>query len=307
MVSARLSGRYASFGDTERTLVISTTRERNWMMSGKDDIMPIEVPTDEELFESTDDKAVDEPEAEEAEKSAEAEDSEAKSEPVEKEEKADHRVPLKELLDEREKRQQMQAQFEAMQQQMAYAEQQAQQQQGQQEWPDIFEHPEYYQQQIAYMQQMPQVIQAEMQQQVNQQLAMARMELLGELSLRSAQHSDPETYEKAWGELERRVTSGDNAWRQQVLSSQDPGKTLLELYKSNNVASTVGDDPEAYFQKRIEELRQDPQALAQLLGTPSGGSQAPRVNLPPSLTKAGASAGSLPQISGRDLWDNINS
>lgn len=288
-------------------------------MSEKD-VMPIEVPTDEELFESDTPEVVkDEPKAEEAEApvEAEAEDTDEgdgrerdeRGRFKRKSDEQDHRVPLTELLNEREKRQQIQAQYEAMQQQVQawYEQQQASQQQ--QEWPDIFENPEFYQQQIAYMQQMPQYLQQQMQQQVNQQLAMARMEFLGELSLRSAKQREPETYKAAWEELERRVNGGDNTWRQQVLSSDDPGETLLSLYKRENTAATVGDDPEAYFQRRIEELRNDPQALAQLLGTPvqSGQSQAPRVSMPPSLTKAGSAGQHLPQISGRDLWEEINS
>ena len=292
-------------------------------MSDKD-VMPIEVPTDEELFDTDAPEVVstDEPKAEETEETVEAKDeSEDTDEGDEgrdrdergryrkKSDESDHRVPLTELLNEREKRQQIQAQFEAMQQHLAAQEQQRQQAEQQQQWPDIFENPEFYQQQIAYMQQMPGYIQQQMQQQVNQQLAMARMEFLGELSLRSAKQSEPETYKAAWEELERRVNGGDNTWRQQVLTSDDPGDTLLSLYKRENTVNTVGEDPEAYFQRRIEDLRGDPQALAQLLGTPSRGgqSQAPKFNLPPSLTKAGSAGAYLPQISGRDLWEEINS
>lgn len=271
-------------------------------MSDKDDIMPIEVPSDEELFSSE----------EATEETAETEEVvEAKEEPEEQkvneevdlsdkdERPQDHRVPLNELLNEREKRQKLEAQMEAMQ---AQWEQMQQGNQQQQEWPDIFENPEAYQQMIGGLYQQQQAMQQQMQQAVNQQLAMARMEFLGELSLRAAKQQDPETYNAAWQELERRVQSGDGQWRQQVLSSDDPGQTLLQLYKNENVTKTVGTDPEAYFQKRIEELKNDPQALAQLLGnSPS----TPKVNLPPSLTKAGSSG--LPSISGSDLWDEINS
>lgn len=271
-------------------------------MSDKDDVMPIEVPSDEDLFNSeevTEEAEAPEAKAEEVEEAEVTEEAKPEEQKV-NEERVDHRVPLNELLNEREKRQKLEAQMEAMQ---AHWEAQQQQQQGDQQWPDIFENPEYYQQYMAGLAQQQQQYAQQVQQQVNQQLAMARMEFLGEISLRNAKTRDPETYQAAWNELTQRVEAGDPTWRTQVLQSDDPGETLLNLYKSSNVTKEVGTDPEAYFQKRIEELKNDPQALAQLLGTPKG----PNIDLPPSLTKAGGGGQAVPSISGRDLWDDINS
>ena len=283
------------------------------------DEMELSVPTDEDLFNSASEEEViteDKGKAEEAqpdEVTAKEEEVESESEEVKAEPKEEsHRVPLKELLDEREKRQQIQAQFEAMQQhlaqQQALAEQQQAAEQGQQQLPDIFEHPEFYQQAIAQMQQWPQVLQQQMQQQMNQQLAMQRHELMGEFSLQRAQAADPETFQSAWSELERRTQGGDPSWRHQVLTSQDPGQTLLSLYKRENVVNSVGDDPDAYVNKRIEELKSDPQFLQEVLeaaqAKAGGGEGASRINMP-SLNKAGGGGG-MPSISGTDLWDQIN-
>jgi hypothetical protein len=283
--------------------------------------MELDVPTDEDLFKEA--EVAEEPKAEEAPKEAEAE-VEATPEHEEEaptrerdeqgrfksKEEGDHRVPLRELLDEREKRQQVQQQFEAMQQHMAqqqaWQEQEAYAQQAEQQMPDIFENPEYYQQAIASLPQYVQQLGAQYQQQMAQQMAMQRHEIMGELSLQQAKRSDPETFNAAWSELEKRVQAGDNTWRHQVLTSGDPGSTLVSLYKKGK----VGDDPDAYVSSRIEELKKDPKFLSEVLEAAqhmSGqNSPAPRINMP-SLNKAGGTGTSMPMgINQNDLWDEIN-
>jgi hypothetical protein len=285
--------------------------------------MELDVPTDEDLFNEAEKEVAEEPKAEEAPKEAEAE-VEATAEQEDagrerdeqgrfkaKEEGGEHhRVPLKELLDEREKRQQVQQQFEAMQQHMAeqqaWQEQQAYAQQAEQQAPDIFENPEYYQQTIAGLPQYLQELGAQYQQQVNQQLAMQRHEIMGEFSLQQAKREDPDTFNAAWSALEQRVQAGDNTWRHQVLTSSDPGSTLVSFYKKDS----VGDDPDAYVNSRIEELKKDPKFLSEVLEAAqqmSGqNSPAPRINMP-SLNKAGGTGTSMPMgINQNDLWDEIN-
>ncbi len=286
------------------------------------DELQVEVPTDEEMFEGGE-TATETEEVKTEAPPVEAEPAEETTpEPVEptedgdsRERGGDHRVPLRELLDERERRQQVQSQVQAMQQQMAqqqqYQQQQAQAQQQQQGMPDIFEHPEYYQNTIAEMQQYAPQLQNHIQQQVNQQLAMARHEMMGEMSLMNARRKDPESYDAAWADLTKRVQGGDNTWRHQVLTSQDPGETLLELHKRESTYTNVGGDPDAYVNQRIEELKQDPKFLAEVLeAAQSMGGQpsSPKINLPPSLTKAGGTGANVgnTSISQSDLWDEIN-
>ena len=277
-------------------------------MSDQDDIMPITLPSDEELFKSEEPT---EPEAQ-AEEAQEAE-AEQTTEPEPEKEASEaepHRVPLTELLNEREKRQGLEQQMQQMQAYMQQMQQyeQAQAQQQQTEWPDMFESPEFYQERLRYaVEQMPQYVQEQVDQRVNQQLAAARTEFLGEMSLKQARSTDPETYDKAWEELSRRVNGGDHSWRLQVLQSQDPGQEVLNLYKQNTVAQDVGNDPEAYFQKRLDAIKQDPAALAALLsGGQQPASQSPLIDLPPSINKAGGGGGGFPTISNRDLWSEIN-
>jgi type II secretory pathway pseudopilin PulG len=273
------------------------------MSGGEEDILPIEVPDDSQLFdqepapEAEEVKVEAETEAVPEEKPAKRDDGRDAGGRFSKKEEGDHRVPLRELLDERERRQQIQAQYNQVQQYLA---QQQQAQQQQQQWPDIFENPEYYQQAIQQMQQWPQYVQNQVQSQVNKQLAVARHEFMGEMSIQKAKEAHPEDFQAAWGELEKRVQGGDNVWRHQILTSSDPGKTLLELHKR-------GGDPDVYVNKRLEELKKDPKFLAEILeAAQQHQSQSPRINMP-SLTRAGGGSANNPVgINARDLWDEIN-
>jgi hypothetical protein len=225
----------------------------------------------------------------------------------EPEDKGDHRIPLRELLDEREKRQQIQAQFEAMQQQVSWQQQQqeaqAQQQQAEanQEMVDIFENPEFYQQAI---QQMPQYVN----QMVNRQMSMLRHEMTGNMSLALAKQADPETFDKAWETLASRCQQGDNSWRQHILQSADPGGTLVGLYKQSSVVETVGDDPDAYLQAKLDEKLNDPEFLAIALERARGVASAQpnrKVKYPTSVSKGGSGgAGQVTGMSDGELWED---
>jgi hypothetical protein len=281
----------------------------------------VEAPTGQELFDEA--NAVEAPKEaapKEAEKPEEEPQEEKEAAPERerdeqgrfksKEEKPehDHRIPLRELLDEREKRQQIQAQFEAMQQSMAqrqaWEQQQQQLAQQQQQLPDIFENPEWYQQQVAMM---PQQINAH----VARMMQMQRLEIMGDISLQGAKARDPETFDRAWEELKRRTYGGDPTWRQQILTSQSPGETLVNLYKREATLSTVGDDPQGFVEKAIEQRMSDPQFLATVLEKARSMAEAQpqrnKVKLPTSINKAGG-YGTARGGTGSDseMWDEIN-
>jgi hypothetical protein len=272
------------------------------------DVMPIELPSDEELFLADDTEPEADDDSTEVVEAQEEGGEPAKEEPDEV--KEDHRVPLTELLNEREKRQRVEAEYQSNQQQWEQWRQQyeaAQAQQNPTEAPDIFENPEYYQNMAANL---PAYINNALQQQGQQhqqQMAMQRMEVMGEMSLRAAYQQEPETYDTAWGELQDRMQRGDQTWRQAMLQSQDPGRALIDLYKQDQ-AVKIGSDPDAYRQKIIEELRANPEMMAEALGATEGGPnvQPSRVNIPQSLTKAGGSGHGPLNISGHDLWNEIN-
>jgi hypothetical protein len=203
---------------------------------------------------------------------AEAALEEAQPEEAPKEEKKqDNRIPLTELLNEREKRQNAERQREAVQQQLWQLQQQLQAQQQPAEPIDIFANPEAYT--------------AQVQQTMEQRLK--AME--GNFSLRLAHYKHGELFGEAWQEMTSRTQSGDDSMRQQVLASNDPGETLVTLYQREKVVKEVGPDPIAYKSKILEEALKDPQFLAKAMQTArqTAGAQPTnnKIDLPPSLNK----------------------
>jgi hypothetical protein len=194
---------------------------------------------------------------------------EAPPEPVK--EKQDNRIPLTELLNEREKRQNAERERQAVQQQLWQLQQQLQAQQQPAEPIDIFANPEAYT--------------AQVQQTMEQRLK--AME--GNFSLRLAHYKHGELFGEAWQEMTSRTQSGDDSMRQQVLASNDPGETLVTLYQREKVVKEVGPDPIAYKSKILEEALKDPQFLAKAMQTArqTAGAQPTnnKIDLPPSLNK----------------------
>lgn len=234
------------------------------------------------------------PETEE-EPAAEAE-PEAKQQPEEKpeEEKQDHRVPLMELLNEREKRQEEQRQRETLQNQLWQLQQQLQQQQQPTPDPiDPFQDPEGWQQAQA--------------QTIEQKLRAVE----GNFSLRLAKATHKELFDEAWSEMMQQVQSGNDSMRQQVLNSSDPGETLVSLYKQTKTFREVNGDPNAWLESKKQEWLQDPEVQKQILeltrqsAAGNAQSQKPNVKLPPSMNKAGSSGASRGSndISDGALWE----
>ena len=197
-----------------------------------------------------------------------------------KEEKPDHRVPLMELLNEREKRQNEQRQREALQQQLWQLQQQIQAAQQPQEPIDIFADPNAYQ--------------AHVQQTVEQRLR--AME--GNFSLRLAAYKHGDLFQEAWQGMIERTQMGDDSMRMQVLQSPDPGETLVQLYQKEKLMKEVGPDPAAYFNQKKAELLNDDEFLKQAYEAfkAKAGAQPTqtrnKIELPPSLNKV-ASAGKV--------------
>jgi hypothetical protein len=197
---------------------------------------------------------------------------EAAVEPVETP-KQDHRIPLTELLNEREKRQSAERQREAIQQQLWQLQQQLQAAQKPAEEPiDIFASPEAYQ--------------AKVEQTVEQRFKAVE----GNFSLRLAHYKHGDLFTEAWEAMADRTRSGDDSLRQQVIASSDPGETLVKLYQREKTLSEVGTDPAAYKSKVLEDALKDPQFLEKALqaARQSAGAQPKpnnKIDLPPSLNK----------------------
>jgi hypothetical protein len=194
-------------------------------------------------------------------------------------ERVDHRIPLTELLNEREKRQaearraeQLARELETLRQQM----------QPPRQIPDQFQDPD------AYNKHWEQRI-AEQYQSVEQRFRNQE----ANFSLRLAHMQHGETFEKAYTALLDAAEKGDRAAAQAVANSPDPGATLVNWYKREMTLQQVGTDPEAFVQKKLEEALNDPQFLAKALEKARGvaGTQPTQVKLPPSLNKAVGSKG----------------
>jgi hypothetical protein len=194
-------------------------------------------------------------------------------------EKVDHRIPLTELLNEREKRQTEQRQREALQRELETLRHQLQPQRPKEAAPDQFQDPEGYN---AYWENRL----AEQSQTVEQRFRNQE----ANFSLRLAHMQHGELFEKAYQALLDTAERGDRTAAQAVASSPDPGATLVNWYKREQVIAQVGTNPEEYVQKKLEEALNDPEFLAKALEKARGvaSTQPTQVKLPPSLNKATA-------------------
>jgi len=209
------------------------------------------------------------------------------------EEKQDHRVPLMELLNEREKRQEEQRRREALEQRLNEYQRQLEAQQKPEEPIDIFANPEAYQQTIE------------------QRIGNMQRQMEGNFSLRLARATHRDVFDEAWSEMVNRTQSGDDSMRQQVLQSSDPGETLVALYRQAKTFKEVEGDPNAWLEAKKQEWLNDPEVQAQLLQnarqTASTNPQARNnVKLPPSLNKATSSGNQhgRADMSDAALWED---
>lgn len=215
---------------------------------------------------------------------------------VEQKEPEVHNIPswrLKEEADakreaiERATRAEQEAQ--AFRQQLWQMQQQLQALQQPREPIDIFADPQAYQQTIE------------------QTMSERLRAMEGNFSLRLAAYKHGDTFHEAWAEMVNRSQTGDDALRQQVLQSPDPGETLVQLYQREKVVKEVGTDPTAYRSKVLDEALKDPEFLAKALeqARASAGAQpTQQISMPKSLNKvaAAASAGGSDDMSDNGLY-----
>jgi hypothetical protein len=205
-----------------------------------------------------------------------------------KAEKPDHRIPLTELLNEREKRQNAERERQAYEQQLHQLQQQLQQYQQPKEPIDIFADPQAYTQSV-------------------EQMMTERMRAMeGNFSLRLASYKHGETFTEAFQDVMARPFN--DPVRQQVINSPDPGETLVQLYQRERTIKEVGTDPTAYKSKVLEDALKDPEFLAKALqaARQTAGAQPTqnnKIDLPPSLNKvAAAHSGSGEDDSDRGVY-----
>src|SRR6266576_2754845 len=136
-----------------------------------------------------------------------------------------------------------------------------------------------------------------------------------ESSLSQAHRTYKGEFEEAYAAAQKQI---DPALKARMQQSRDPGETLLQWHRENKTRAEVGNDPNAYFDKRFEAYLSDPANQAKVLERIRGGAQpqpgAPRqaapVNLPPSLTRATSASADVSaddnDISNDALWRHAN-
>lgn len=200
----------------------------------------------------------------------------------------DHRVPLRELLDTRERAQRAEAeaaQLRAWAQQLARQQAQAQQPQDAQQ-QTIFDNPDQYlaQRVISPLQQWGQV---------------GMMQIKDGLSREMANQQFTETVvNEALADMARyRNTPQGSFAYQQIMSSGHPYGALVKWHQAVKMQQEIGPDPKAWLQKQLDEKKKDPAFQAEILKAvreqQQGSGRPPQVNLPPSLSSVPAAAGRL--------------
>ena len=103
------------------------------------------------------------------------------------------------------------------------------------------------------------------------------------------------TFTEAFEALQQ---SGDEAAAGRVVSSSNPGQTLLDWHKQQKILTETGGDIEAYKAKILEQMLEDPDTLKKLgeklkaqSGTTPGNGGSPNISLPPSVN-SGTGSGS---------------
>jgi len=111
-----------------------------------------------------------------------------------------------------------------------------------------------------------------------------------EESLQAASEQHPEDFKAAYALAQQRV---DPALKARMQESRNPGRTLLDWYREQKTMQEVGNDPNAWLERKLEERLKDPAFLAKAAELARGSAQQntqtngrPRTDLPPSLNGA---------------------
>ncbi len=136
-----------------------------------------------------------------------------------------------------------------------------------------------------------------------------------ESSLSQAHRTYKTEFEEAYAAAQKQI---DPALRARMQQSRDPGETLIQWHRENKTRAEVGNDANAYFDKRLEAYLSDQANQAKVLERIRGGAQsqsgatrqASAVNLPPSLTRATSASADVSaddnDISNDALWRHAN-
>jgi hypothetical protein len=190
----------------------------------------------------------DEPEAQAKDEPGQIGDESAGTQPPDElaAQKPDHRIPLAELLDERDRRQAAERQREMLEQQLMAL---RRQQQAAQQTPDVFQDPEAF----------TRTLERRVEQQVQTRFL--------NVSFADAHESQGEQFEAAYEALLATAiheTGGDLAngrspTRDRIINSGNPGKALMRWHGEREAVRETGGDLSAYRQRVLDEALSDPE------------------------------------------------
>lgn len=139
-----------------------------------------------------------------------------------------------------------------------------------------------------------------------------------EQSLATAHKTYKGEFEEAYAAAQKNL---DPVLKMKMQSSRDPGETLIEWHREQKTRAEVGNDPNAFFDRRLEAFLADPANQAKVLERIRGGAQqqlqpgngtkpAPATFLPPSLTRATTASADINaddnDLSNEGLWKHAN-
>lgn len=153
-----------------------------------------------------------------------------------------NRVPLSELLEQRERRQAAERKAEEAERRYQELERQLRQsQQPRTPPPDVLENPQAF---AGHLEQsMEQRFRGMM---VNMSFDMVR-------------ESNPNGFQAAWSALQDQVRSGNSRVRDEIVSSPNPGSALMRWHQREETIRQIGDGGlEAYRQRMLDEAMKDP-------------------------------------------------
>lgn len=227
---------------------------------------------------------------------------EVKADP--KPQEGEHRVPLRELLDEREKRQELARQMADFQRQNAELQRQMEALRNPQQPVDLLTDPQRFQETIEERFERQQ-------REFEQRIRLQSIDT--SFSFAARQHG--EEFKKAFAALEEVAApnkGGDLMLRDRIVNSPDPGEAVMQWYRSRQVLQESGGDLGAYREKLLNEqktaLLKDPGFLAEALKAARVVAQANPTIRPgnptglPSLTRKTAAA-SNDDGDGEDMSD----
>ncbi len=208
-----------------------------------------------------------------------------------------HRVPLRELLDERDKRQALQRQIEELRRQIPAKEAP--------KAPEFWEQPEG-----SIDHRVQQAVQPLVQELIMQREQTSR-------ALAAMKHGEDKVNE-AFEDMKARIQAGDQSAQfdyQRVMAQPNQYDALVQLHQQRKALSEIGNDPNAYREKLLAEALNDQAFLAKALeaakakasSNPSVVSfTAPKSKGLPSISNVGAAGsvgGNTADISDDDMFD----